>query len=179
MTETIEIRPFCANDSLAELTAVLHRAYAALGAMGLNHTSVDQSEEETRRRIAGGTCLVAVSRGVLVGTILYRPPDQTRGCSWYDRPEVASLHQFGVAPASQRAGVGSRLMQTVERLALESGAGQLALDTAEPAEHLRQFYIKRGYHFIEYAQWPGKVYRSVILSKILYERTQGGGRALG
>lgn len=176
MTETIEIRAFRKNDSLAELTAVLHRAYAALGAMGLNHTSVDQSDEVTRRRIAGGICLVAVSGSALVGTILYRPTDQTRGCPWYDRPEVASLHQFGVLPESQRAGIGSRLMQAVEMLALDSGAGQLALDTAEPAAHLLQFYVRRGYRFIEYAQWPGKLYRSVVMSKTLSESAAAGAR---
>lgn len=116
MTPRPEIRPLGPDDSVAELTALLHRAYAALGAMGLNYTAVDQSEEMTRKRIAGATCLVAASGGVLVGTIVFRPPAQTKGSPWLDRPEVASLAQFGVLPEQQRTGVGSRLMAAVERL---------------------------------------------------------------
>ena len=167
MTPPVEIRPLGAGDSVAELTALLHRAYAALGAMGLNYTAVDQSEEVTRERIAGATCLVAASGGALVGTIVLRAADKTGGSPWLDRPEVASLGQFGVLPEWQRTGVGSRLMAAVERLALDSGAQELALDTAVPATHLIRYYGKRGYRFIEHAQWRGKVYRSVIMSKTI------------
>ena len=35
------LRPFAATDSLVALTTLLHRAYARLGAMGLNFTAVD------------------------------------------------------------------------------------------------------------------------------------------
>lgn len=48
------IRPFSATDSVAELTSLLHRAYARLAQMGLNYTAVDQSPDVTARRIEGG-----------------------------------------------------------------------------------------------------------------------------
>ena len=63
------VRPFAASDSLDALTALLHRAYARLGAMGLNFTAVDQSVEMTRRRVESGQCFVAEANGALVGTV--------------------------------------------------------------------------------------------------------------
>ena len=57
------------------------------------------------------------------------------------------------------------LMSWAETWAREHGYREIAVDTAEPAQHLVAFYSRRGYRFIAYAQWPGKRYRSVILSK--------------
>jgi len=165
MTQHADIRLIRPDDSITELTALLHRAYAALGAMGLNYTAVDQTEEVTRSRIRAGECLVAEAGGRLVGTIHFRDAASSSGCPWFDRPEVASFHQFGVLPDWQGRGLGLRLIEAVERRARESGAAELALDTAEPATHLVRFYQKRGYRHIEYAQWSGKSYRSVIMSK--------------
>jgi hypothetical protein len=65
----IIIRPIDPTDSLAAITVLLHSAYARLGAMGFNYTAVDQTEETTRKRVAGGTCLVAVDGCEPVGTI--------------------------------------------------------------------------------------------------------------
>ena len=38
---------------------------------------------------------------------------------------------------------------------------------AEPDTNLMQFYLRRGYRFIEHWQWPYTNYRSAILSKTL------------
>lgn len=46
-------RPYDDADA-EELTGLLHRAYAELGAQGLNFTAVDQDVEVTRERAAGG-----------------------------------------------------------------------------------------------------------------------------
>ena len=58
--DAIIVRPIGPIDSLAAMTELLHSAYARLGAMGFNYTAADQTEEITRERVAGGTCLVAV-----------------------------------------------------------------------------------------------------------------------
>ena len=68
-----QIRELSLNDSLGEITKLLHRAYARLGAMGLNYTAVDQSPEVTAERIAGGHCLIAEMDGKVVGTVLIKP----------------------------------------------------------------------------------------------------------
>lgn len=116
----------------------------------------------------GRAVLVAVDEtGALVGTITFYPCEATSGSAWYDRPEVSSFGQFAVEPALQRTGLGSRLLETVERRALESGAEELALDTAEGAKHLIAIYQRRGYRLVGNADWSETNYQSVILSKRL------------
>lgn len=161
------IRQLLPSDSIAELTALLHKAYGRLARMGLRYMATHQSEDMTRERVSQGTCLVAIVDGRLCGTILFRNCEQTRGCSWYDRPEVASLAQFAVDPALQARGIGLDLLESVEALAVASGAREIALDTAEPATHLVGWYGRLGYRFVEHAQWSHTNYRSVILSKAL------------
>jgi hypothetical protein len=56
-------------------------------------------------------------------------------------------------------------MDAVENRDADLGARELALDTAEQAEHLVRYYMNRGYRFIEYIQHEGKTYRSIVLSK--------------
>lgn len=165
---TISIRPIRPADNMEELTALLHRAYADLGAMGLNYTAVDQSAEVTRLRIAGGRGFVAIDRaGLIVGTIAFYPPHRSDGSPWFERPDVAKFGQFAVDPPFQKQGIGSLMTEAIETEARAVGAGELALDTAEPATALISWYGRRGYRFIEYAQWGGKRYRSAILSKRL------------
>jgi predicted N-acetyltransferase YhbS len=163
----IEIRLATPDDDIGYLTALLHRAYARLGRMGLRYKAVDQSEEVTRQRMASGECYLAVADGAIVGTVLFRPPSLTRGSPWLDRPDIASMGQLAVEPGLQETGLGTRLMEWVEARAQACGAKEVALDTAEQAEHLRSWYASRGYRFIEFAQWAHANYRSVIMSKPL------------
>ena len=164
------VRELAPTDSIADLTALLHAAYARLGGMGFNYTAVDQTEDVTRKRIARGLCLVATGNadnGALVGTIMFHAPGQSAGCPCYERPDVATIGQFGVLPGCQGGGTGTRLLREAEKLALASGAAELALDTSEGADHLVGWYEREGFRFVEHAQWPGKTYRSVIMSKRL------------
>jgi GNAT superfamily N-acetyltransferase len=166
--DVIAIRPIGPDDSIEELTALLHRSYAALGDSGLNYTAVDQSAETTRQRLKGGVGFAAVdAQDRIVGTVVFYPPGQSRGSPWLERSDVAHFGQFAVEPALQQLGIGSRLMDLVEQQARATGAREIALDTAEPATHLIGYYRRRGYRLIEYAQWRGKRYRSAIMSKSL------------
>jgi GNAT superfamily N-acetyltransferase len=167
MTSIATIRELEPGDSLLELTLMLHAAYAPLGAMGLNYTAVDQNEDVTRRRIDGGICLVAESDGKLVGTIAYKRPGVSQSCPHFAQQNVAVIGQFAVSRAFQKHGLGSKLLTAAEQLARKDRATELALDTAENARNLIAWYMIRAYRFIEYAQWDGKSYRSVIMSKIL------------
>ena len=155
------------GDSIQELTEFLHRAYRPLADAGMRFFATHQSPEQTAERCDEGECYLALQDDRLVGTIVFRSPEQTDGCPWYDRPDVASFGQFAVEPALQGSGIGSTLLLLSERRALETGAKHLALDTAEPATHLIAYYNRRGYEFIEHTQWHDTNYRSVILSKPL------------
>jgi len=161
----IAIRALNPDDSIAELTALLHRAYASLAALGLRYMATHQSDEVTAKRVRQGECFVAVSGGVICGTIVFKSAAQTGGCPWYDRADVASFGQFAVEPRLQANGLGRRLVALVEQRAIATGAGELALDTAEPATHLVAWYGRLGFRQIEHAQWSHTNYRSVIMSK--------------
>ena len=162
------IRPLAESDSLEELTGLLHRAYKRLADMGLKYYATHQSPEATRERTEKGTCLVGLMDARLVATLVFYDLHQTDGCPWYEREDVAHFGQFAVDPELQNRGLGSRMMDRVEDLACERGAPELALDTAERAQHLIHYYERRGYRRVGHADWrPLTNYRSVILSRAL------------
>ena len=163
----MEIRLLEPGDSLEELTALLHRAYEALGAMGLNYTAVDQPVERTRKRTSDGLCYVAVEGGRIVGTATFGLAEEMADPPEYARPGMACFQQFAVEPALQGTGLGSRLLRLAEERARELGATEIALDTAEGATHLVRYYEARGYALAGHVQFRGKTYRSVVLSKRL------------
>ena len=163
----LRVRPFETSDSIHDLTSLLHRAYARLGRMGLNYTAVDQTAEVTAKRIQGGQCFVVTSEGALVGTIVVQPTYEKNECEYFTRPQVAAAHQFAIDPEHQGKGIGRMLLEHAEKWAKQSGFIELAIDTAEPATHLVELYSRLGYRHVGWVQWPGKVYRSVVLSKLL------------
>ena len=164
---SVVIRPLAPNDSLEALTELLHSAYKELADIGLRYVATYQTAEVTAERASAGECYVAELDGRIVGTICFEDAATNSGCAWYDRPDVASLHQFAVEPGLQRSGIGSALLDKVESRAVETGAAEIALDTAEPATHLIELYSRRGYRVVETVQWDVTNYRSVIMSKHL------------
>lgn len=168
------IRPLQPSDSLEELTALLHAAYASLAAQGWNFTAVDQSVAMTRERLAEAQGFVAERDGRLVGTVAVRgpkPPGEAYIADppppLYTTPGTAILARLAVHPDCRGEGLGERLMTAAEAWARDQGFVQLALDTAEPAQALRRRYERRGYATVGRIQWQGKTYVSVLMSKPL------------
>jgi GNAT superfamily N-acetyltransferase len=162
----VELRRFdSARDSYVALTALLHRAFGTLGAMGLNCTCVDQTVGTTRLRAAGGDCYVAVCDGRLVGTMTLYATDRESSCELYRRDDIASLRQFAVEPAWQARGIGTLLIAFAEHWAATRGYAELALDTPQPAAHLIAFYRGQGFRIVDFTRFDGKRYDSAILSK--------------
>jgi len=173
MPDLVEIRLLAARDSVAGLTALLHRAYAPLASQGLNFAAATQSVEVTQQRAAEGQCFVAERRGRLVGTVTVCGPYDLAAAPWVagvaafrDR-DTAHFHQFAVDPGHQRQGIGRRLVAACERWARERGYKRMALDTAEPATELRALYERLGYVPVAQVQWEGRSYRSVVMEKAL------------
>jgi GNAT superfamily N-acetyltransferase len=170
----VRIRPLTAADSLDDLTALLHAAYASLAAQGWNFTAVDQSVQVTRERLVGAQAFVAERDGRLVGTIAVRGPKPAGEAyiadpppALYTTPGTAILAQLGVHPDCRGLGVGEQLIDAAEAWAGAQGYTQIALDTAEPASALRSRYARRGYAEVGAVQWAGKTYRSVLMCKPL------------
>lgn len=161
------IRDYRSGDSIAEITRLLHDAYADLARAGFRYLATHQSDEVTERRLARGFPLVAEQGGRLVGTVTLYPPRPDHMVAWYRNPNVYYFGQFGVSPELQKQGIGLRLLQAVEAGARDRGAAEIACDTAEGAEHLRAWYTREGYRFIEQMDWPETNYVSVVLSKRL------------
>jgi ribosomal protein S18 acetylase RimI-like enzyme len=165
----IDLRRLAPTDSIADLTTMLHAAYAPLAAAGMRFLATHQDERTTAYRASKGECWVAVetASGRIVGTVTIRTPDNTRGCPWYDRGDVASASQFAVDPAWQGRGLGSALMRLAEERAAALGAAEIAVDTAETAAHLIAMYERWGFRRVGMARWEAVNYASVVLSRTL------------
>ncbi len=166
----IEIRLLSNSDSLEALTELIHRAYRQLAELGFRYWGTHQTVDDTRNRISLGECFVACARGKVVATVTLNLPKNTDGHPWYERPDVASFHQFAVEPSFQRRGIGSRLLTTIEKRAYELGARELGCDTAEGASHLIAWYIARGFRQVGKASWDVTNYESLLFSKTLTEK---------
>jgi GNAT superfamily N-acetyltransferase len=162
----VQIRPFAETDSVPDLTSLLHRSYKRLADMGLRFVATYISEKDTRYFIDNGECFVAELGGKIIGTILIYPKGKTIP-EFYKRDDVAVFGKFAVDPLYQNKGVGAMLMDYIENHVKSKGIKELALDTAEQAVHLIEYYKKRGFRFVGYQKWPVTNYRSVIMSKTL------------
>lgn len=165
MTVELVIRNFETSDA-PEVTRLLHRAYEQLGAAGMNFTAVDQSEEKTLARAAGGRCWVGLVDGAIVGTITMSfPPEQALQAVSGEaaKPGQAWLNQLAVDPSMQGQGVARQLWRLGLDWAKTVAAVRVGLDTAEPAGHLIELYTRWGFAHTEWVQWPGKTYRSAIM----------------
>lgn len=172
-TTGVTVRRLRPGDSIAELTGLLHRAYAKQVKMGLHALASHQTAEVTRKRVDKGECFVAVddASGRIVGTIMFQEPSwggaPESGPRWFRRPDVCNFSQFAVEPSLQGRGIGRLLLDTVERRARELNMAELALSTAEPDQELVAFYRARGFRDIDRFDWGVTNYSSLIMSKSL------------
>jgi ribosomal protein S18 acetylase RimI-like enzyme len=163
----VTIRAYRSEDSIAEITRLLHEAYADLARQGFKYLASHQDEAMTARRLSRGRAFIAEQGGRMVGIISLYPHHPESLVVWYRRPGVFYFGQFGVRPDLQRRGVGLQLLRHVETMVRAEGADEIACDTAEGAAHLRDWYERQGYRFVEFVDWPVTNYRSVVLSKAL------------
>ncbi len=167
MDEAFQVRALREDDNVSAITRLLHAAYAPLAEMGFRYLASHQNDDVTWRRLRQGFAFVGVMSGQIVATLTLRPPDPDSPCAWYRESGAFSVGQFAVLPSLQRQGIGLRLIQMAELQACGRGASHLALDTAEGATHLRRWYERLGYRFIQHISWHETNYRSVVLSKSL------------
>jgi RimJ/RimL family protein N-acetyltransferase len=174
----VRYRYLAPDDSIDEITGMLHEAYAPLAKNGMRFVASYQAPSVTQERVKKGETIVAIDNGRLVGIITLAEITTTRGSPFYDRDDVASFGQFAVRPSHQGRGIGAKLLDLVEQRAREKGVGELALDTSERAVQLIELYKAKGYRFVEYLQWRDTNYRSMVFAKMLAERPSAGSSIL-
>lgn len=163
----VHIRKLSAEDDLEKLTELLHHSYKKLLDQGFRFLASHQDVATTKNRIDKGEGYVAEVEGKVIGTVTYYAPHLPNRYDWYNRQDVAFYGQFAVEPEYQNSGIGGKLIDFVEKLAVRDEAKEIAVDTAEGATELINYYKKRGYRFVGYTQWSVTNYRSVVLSKNL------------
>lgn len=163
------LRPAAESDVPA-LTALVHAAYAELGAQGLNFTAVDQGEQTTRYRTFAGSSWVVddASELIATATVSFPPGEVLRGLSAVSRePAIAWLNQLAVHPARRGEGLARLLLDRCLDHARDAGAAAIGLDTAAPATALRELYAHWGFVDREIIHWPGKTYDSAVMTRPL------------
>lgn len=167
IVDKLRIRLFEPDDSVHELTLLINRAYKTLSDMGLKYVATWQDDKITLKRIKSVECYVGILDDRIVATISLREPSSGKGCDWYKRQDVAIFNQFAVAPELQGSGIGTAMLEFAENRGRELGAAELAMDTAESATHLIDWYTGLGYRFIQNVDWEITNYISVVMSKTL------------
>ncbi len=152
---------------MSEITDLIHAAYKRLGDMGFRFWGTWQSESDTRQRCSEGHTLVAIDGGKIVGTVTVKQSDDLGDPEWYKDPGHWIVTQFAVEPSAQKSGLGSRLLCEAEAHAFYQGGTEAAIDTAEGAKHLIDYYARRGYRHVGSVDWDGTNYVSVVMSKRL------------
>ncbi|KML47892.1 GCN5 family acetyltransferase [Burkholderia cepacia] len=153
------------SDSYDALTALLHRAFAPLGALGFNCPCVDQPASATRERVLTSECFVALGNAHLVATMTMHSHDPDSRCDPYRSRRVATLGQLAVDPVWQDRGIGRSLLAFAQRRAAARGATHLALDAPYAAVRLVDFYRREGFQPVDVMRFPGHNYDSTILCK--------------
>lgn len=122
-----------------------------------------------RRQIDRGDALVVVARSgeALAGFGIMR----------YLEAE-AHLLLLAVAPGQRRMGVGQRLLEWLERCALEAGIARVSLEVRERNAGAQAFYRNQGYQRLKllegYYRRPYRVENAVRMGKVLARPLDAG-----
>ena len=143
--------------AFGELPAIL--AIAQQARNYLRRHRVDQwqgvypNEETFRADIAAGTCHVLTYQGTVAAifTLTFTPEpayDALTDGRWRsDRDHAAVLHRNAVSADFRGTGMADLLMQEVERLARESGAHAVRVDTHRHNGAQKKLLERHGYRF--------------------------------
>jgi GNAT superfamily N-acetyltransferase len=164
----VEFRKVTPEDSAEDINRLFHTSHALQADHSLRRFWLAELLGEGSPENPKGELFLAVSEGVrLIGGAVFYDAENTRGCPYFDKPNIASIGPFAVMPEFQGHGLGGALLQFIEDRARETGAEELALDIPPEATQTLQKYLQQGYRFAENARWPGSDRRCVILSKRL------------
>lgn len=145
----IDIRPADPSQYTA-IGELCVRAYIAGG-----HLTSGDPYETTLRDVAGrdtgGTVLVAMREGDLVGTATICNPGSA--CSEVSRPGEAEFRFLAVSPQSWGTGVGEALVNTLHARARVDGASAMVICVMAHNHAGHRFYTRLGYQRLPERDW--------------------------
>jgi GNAT superfamily N-acetyltransferase len=147
------VREYQARDAAA-VWALHVEALSAVGALYPGPWDDDFNRITEVYFNPGGTFLVGELDGSIVAMGALR---------WIDSV-TAEIKRMRIRPDLQRHGLGSLILQALERHAAQRGLWHLELDTTTQQHAARAFYEKHGYHAVE-------VRRAAHADQIVYEKT--------
>jgi predicted N-acetyltransferase YhbS len=120
------------NAILACLRAAFEKYRTQYTSEGFADTVLDS--ETVQQRMREMFILVAVSEGVIIGTIAFA----TRG-------EEGHLRGMAVLPDWQGTGAASALLRAAENELQRTGCSLVTLDATEPLTRATRFYVRHGF----------------------------------
>jgi GNAT superfamily N-acetyltransferase len=170
----LHCRQVQAEDDLAELTELIHAAYAPHAASGLRYWATHQTVEDTAKRFAAGHGFVGILNGSVVATVTLQEPSPNTRVPLLAEQGTWSFGQFAVAPIHKGKGLGRQIHDFATSFALKRGCRRMALHTAQPASALIAMYRSWGYAEVGTCDWrPHTNYLSVLMTKELEPQTSG------
>jgi GNAT superfamily N-acetyltransferase len=160
--DEVLIRRLTPDDSVDQVTALLHSVFALGPNQPYPYPAARQTPEATLKQIQYGNCWLAWTGDRLAGiAMLYRPEPHL------NLESGAYLAHLAVHPDFQRRGIGYRLLETCEQDALSMGA--CGVWASSPVNSRQAFwYLRHGYRLLEYKAWPDSSYDSILVNKRLH-----------
>src|SRR5690554_4764282 len=162
----VKIIPKPENISWEEITELLNIAFQQRVEQGLNYLAATQGVEVTKRRVAGGICLVALINNKLVGTAtLHIVKTENNRKKWFYESSYGYLSQLAVHPKYKSKGIGGKLQKERIRLCYENKVDAILGDTSVHAKDLLEWHRRMGAQKVGYLSHTTTNYYSVQFRK--------------
>lgn len=147
-----------------EITELLHAAFKERRVQGLNYLATHQSVEITKKRAAGATCLVALYKGKLVGTVTvqFNHSIDEKKRKWYHESSYAYSKQLAVLPEYKGFGIGKALQDARLELCYNNEMDALIFDTSCKAKSLIARFLWLGAQKVDFISHSATNYYSIV-----------------
>lgn len=150
------------NYSYSDIVNLLHEAFQERLEQGLRYTCSFITEEQFRKKTEKGVVLVAkeMDSDALVGTMTLNFPDVVNEKYGY-------MEYVAVSNNVKTSGIGTKLFEYLQNLAIEKGCKYLLSDTSTQAESAVRWHLKLGYKIIGLESYRSTNYWSYVFRKQL------------
>lgn len=151
------------NYSYRDVVNLLHEAFQERLKQGLRYTCSFITEEQFQNKTKGGIVLVSIDkeRCTLVGTMTLNFPD-TEG------EKYGYMEYVAVSNNMKASGIGIKLFEHLQHLAIKNGCYYLLSDTSTLADSAVSWHLKLGYKIVGLESYRSTNYWSYVFRKQLF-----------